>query len=466
MFQSQKKQQGVILIISALVLLILLILGSYFLTFILTESKISRAELVAAQSYYLAEAGLNEAIWRLINDPDWQAGFITPPLCENWSANLSRDNLLLPDSSYQIQIQNQQCGQAELIATSTIKFGKEKSSQRVIKIKAYRALGSLTENSPFFTGGTSENMDISASVLNVYQGNIFSNNNINIKDFSSVKIFDNPETDLKEGKALVHNNLNLSWSSQLAAEAICSKNYCRGDCADQGCPPTNVSMPMIDFDSAAASSYKNRAIALEQNNLCSILCNGIVCSQKCVLTEGEFEDLLWRVGLNGTLTLNSGITYVTGRIELRGGRQLVINGVLVADETVDIGERWCWVQRGRIDCGFNQITINDPGINQPSGLLTKRNLTFGPYSSFQKIEITGLVYSNDEINMLSCPSEFKLVGGLLGRKISISSLWANLNIYLDNQRILEGIWAGSKPPDQEKPPYSPLITIEHWEEIY
>ena len=61
-------QKGVIIIIASLTLGILLLLGIYFLSFTITESKISESQKVATKTYYLAEAGINEAIWKLDND--------------------------------------------------------------------------------------------------------------------------------------------------------------------------------------------------------------------------------------------------------------------------------------------------------------------------------------------------------------------------------------------------------------
>jgi len=460
------KEKGTVLIITSLILGVLLILGSYFLTFTVTESKISRSQVTATQTYYLAEAGVNEAIWKLKNDAEWQSNFETPPTCSTWSASFSKNDTLLPDSSYQVQIQNSDCARGQIIATSTINIVNGKTAQRVVKTKVFKALGSLTGDSPFLSGGTSENISISASLINLYEGNLFSNNNANIDWWSQVSVFDNPSTEKVEGKALAVNNLSVSWTSTLNATATCAKNVCQGNCVEEGCPPSVISMPMVDFDSNDPNSYKKKAETAQGAGQCSVLCNGIQCSTKCILTAGEFEDLLWQVGLNGTLTLNNEITYVTGVIDLQGGRRLVVNGTLVADSTIDIGESECWNKQGQKHCGFEQITVNDPGFGKPSGLLTKSKLNFGLYSSFQAINITGLIYANDEIRLINLPWAFNLTGGLLARKISITSAWAVLNITLSNQIIIEGIWAGLQPPEGGKPPYSPIVTIEHWEETY
>lgn len=460
------KQKGMVLVLTSMILGILLLLGSYFLTFSLIETKISQNQIAAAKTYYLAEAGVNEAIWRLKNDPDWKDSFETDPECTTWSASFSREGILFPDSSYQVSIENSDCARGQIFATSTVSLPKMKTAQRVIKTKVFKSIGSLTGNSAIFSGGNSENIDITASIINIYDGNLLSNNNANIGWWSEVSVYDNPDTELLEGKTLANNNLTISSNSIVNATSFCAKNICQGDCLDEGCPPSNISMPMIDFDSEDENSYKSKADSAQETGNCSILCDGVECETKCVFTSNQFEDLLWSIGQDVTLTLNNDITYVTGPIEIKGGRKIIINGTLVADGTIDVGEVNCWTQKGKKDCGFNQITINDPGIGIPSGLLTKNKLNIGPYSSFQDIEMVGLIYANDEIRIVSLPSVFNLTGGILGRKTSFTSAWGEFNIFLDNSIILEGVWSGSKPPGGERPPFSPVVTIDHWEEAY
>jgi Tfp pilus assembly protein PilX len=459
-------KQGIILIVSALLLGVLLILGAYFLSFTLTESQIARSQDSSVQTYYLAEAGINEAIWKLKNDPEWKNGFETPPACSSWSASFSKSNTLLPNSSYQVQIQNSGCAMGEIISTAFLNLPNGKTAQRIVKTKVFKAMGSLTGNSTVFSGGPSENIAITASLVNIYDGNLFSNNHIDISLFSNVDVYDNPDTSELEGKAIAGGNLNVSWFSTLDSLARCAKNVCQGDCTGQGCPPSSISMPMIDFDSNDANSYKKKALAKEGAGQCSVLCNGMQCGTKCVYTKQEFEDLLWLAGKDGNLTLNNEITYVTGSIDLKGARHLTINGTLVADGTISIGENQCWVNKGKSDCGNNQVTISDPGVGKPSGMLTKGKINFGLYSSYQTIEMTGLVYANDEIRIISIPQIFRLTGGLLGRKVSIVSVWSSINFYLNNSIITEGIWAGANPPGGQTPPFSPVVTVEHWEEAY
>lgn len=477
-------QKGVVVIIASLSLAILLLMSAYLLSFTVAESRISQSQTVSMETYYLAEAGINEAIWKLKNDSAWRSGFEEEPGCATWQASFERN--YSADSSVAVSVQNFECARGEIVATSTIGLSGGKSSQRVVKVKVLKALGSLTENSPIFSGAPSGQSDIQASTLRVYDGNIFINSNLNIKLWSTVSLYDNEATDEKEGKVLTVGNNNVVWST-LNAEAVCASNVCNTtstcgcldsikfqECMVSSCPPYALEAPAIDFDSDDLSSYKSRAQLAQQQGQCSVVgknSGGAVAttSSNCLFSEQEFSDLLWEIGQGGTLTLEYqtngevfSVYYVEGGVDLKGERYLEVNGVLVADATVNIGEKSRWGS----DFGFNQITINDPGTGIPSGLLTKGKINFGLYSSFESIEATGLIYSQDEIRMTSMPEVFTVTGGIIARKFSLTSAWNPLNIYLDNDIIREGVWGGSQPPEGERLPYSPVVTVEHWEESY
>lgn len=468
-------QKGVIVVITSLALGILLLLGAYLLSFTTIESKTAQSQAVSVKTYYLAEAGIQEAIWKLKNDQVWEDGFEQEPGCENWQGSFTRN--YLPQTTTTVSIQNFQCARGEIVATSTFALAGGKTAQRVVKVKVLKALGSLTEDSPVFAGAPSGESTIQASLINIY-GNTFVNNNFNVKLWSQV---------LVEGKALVVGNNIVSWGSTFNAGSICAKNTCQttstcacldqekfDQCTSSACPPKAVAMPTIDFDSADPGSYKSRAESAELQGQCSIVGKNssgatVLTSADCIFSAQEFEDMLWAVGENGKLVLEhrtngSAVStyYVGGGVNLEGARRLEINGVLVADGTINIGEQSKW----KGDSGSSQLTVNDPGNGVPSGLLTKAKINFGIYSAFQDVSITGLVYSQDEIRMVSLPRTFEVTGGIVARKFSLTSAWSPLNIYLDNDIILEGVWGSDTPPAGGRPPYSPVVTVEHWEESY
>ena len=461
---------------------ILIIFGIYFLSLALSESKISKAQKIATESYYLAEAGINEAIWKLKNDETnadgdvpWKTCFTTSsisvgcPDCKTWSSTFIRN--YIANSTTTVSITNSDCATGEIIATSSIAFSSGKNSQRVIKIKVIKTLGSLTVDSPIFSGKPSGEITIISSKINVYDGNIFSNQNINIKNESVVNVYDNQATDEQEGKVLSSSNINLDSNALLYASGTCSSNRCEDECDIPGdCPPSPVEMPAIDFDSPDIYSYKSKAIQAQNEGQCSIKdSTGNLLSSDCVFSENDFKNLLLQVGAGGKLILEhksnenaTSVYYIEGGLNLQGGRHLEINGILIADETINLGQKFKWGQ----DEGFSQITINDPGIGVPSGLLTKAKINFGNFSSFQDINIVGLIYSQDEMRFTGIPDIFNLTGGMIARKISFTSCFSPFNLYLDNTIIREGVWGGSLPPPGGTIPYSPVITVEHWEESY
>ena len=479
---KKNSKKGTILILTFLILGTLFLLGSFFLAFTLTDTRISKSQTAGSKTYYLAEAGINEAIWKLKNDntttdgdPAWRDDFIDTnknpfPDGSYWTATFSHN---FGDGFYTITIQNSARGRGKIIAVATLSLPNGKTAQRIVKTTVFKATASPVEDSALFSGGTSENIDINYSRVKINKGNLYSNHNLNIKGQSTVEVYDNSDTtEILEGKTLVVGNFLRSNDSTLVTEAVCTKDVCTEKCEGyppekNGCPPFSLAVPLVDFNSSSPDSFKERAQTYQNLAQCQVLCNGVLCDNKCIYSASEFENLLWQVGEGGTLTLNNVITYVTGNIDLKGGRYLIVNGVLVADDNINIGESYSWTNNGKKDSGFSQITINQPNNENPSGLLTKRKINFDIYSSFQPINIVGIIYANDELRVVSMPENFNIRGGIIARKISLISLWQRLNIILDNDIIINGL--GYKINERVVSPeleFSPVITIEHWEESY
>ncbi|MDD4875027.1 MAG: hypothetical protein PHI77_01320 [Candidatus Pacebacteria bacterium] len=473
-FYRKKSQKGSVIIIAMGAMLILLLISSYFLSLSVTEYKISKSQIQTLQTYYIAEAGINEAIWRLKNDSDWNLCFTSSTAycdCYNWTTSSQKEaGSLIFGNSYTVSIENSSCGNGEITTMASSTHG----NQRIVKIKVYKALGSLIESSSVFSGSPSGEITIHASKINIHNGNIFSNNNINIKSASTVNLYDNQSTIEQEGLAFAYNNINITDSS-FNSSSTCSKKGCGPNCPTGNCPPEKKDMPAVDFDSGLASSYKNKAINAQNQGQCEIVgknYNGsvVVTSDKCLFTSSEFRNLLSNIGWNGTLYLNhkaNGIAtstyYVTGAIELKGQRKMEINGVLIADGDIEIGEKLCW----GIQCGFDQVKVNDPGVGIPSGLLSKGSVNFDLFSSLTSSSIEGIIYAGDKMDLISLPQNFQIVGGIMASKFAMFSVFQPLEFYFDEQKIQEGIWGGSTPPPGgTQPEFSPVITIDHWEELY
>jgi len=478
-------ERGVVIIIAFLTFGILLLLGTYFLSFTLSESRISESQLVASKTYYLAEAGINKAIWKLKNEDPWKTCFATSSIgydcnCDNWQSSFEIN--ILPNSTTTVSIINSECAYGQLTATSTIMTSEKKTAQRVVKTTVYKALAGPTENAAAMTGGASQNVSISNSNLKVY-GNFFVDNILNIYT-SDIEVIDSPSNFPEvDGKVLVTGNYQLHSGNAPSTTAICASDYCNTTstcncvveadkfdlCNTGGCPPKNLNQPLVDFDSGQSTSFYQRALAAQNANQCQILCNGSLCStsncggspcnNKCIITASQLSSILGAVGTNGTATLNNEITYITGGGFTLNCKRLVVNGALVANGAVDIGTS--------NSCGANaQITINRPNSTSTSGLLAIGNTTFGQYSFLASTTLTGIIYAyNKKLEFNNLPQEVTIVGGIIGRKIDINNVTNLLTLELDNEVILYSL--GYKINNVAiNPIFSPIITTDHWEESY
>jgi hypothetical protein len=425
-------QKGTIVIIVFIVMVILLFLGSYFLSFSLTESKIAKSQDLAGRTYYIAEAGINEAIWKLKNDVVWSNQFISNP---NWSANFSRS---FADGSYNVSIQNSDLAEGEIISVATINLGGGKTSQRIIKTKVFKAIGSPINSSGFFTDGPSGNMNVSSSNITINNGNGYCGGVLNISS-SVLTINDDGETEELEGQLLVHGNL-IKSSTTINAERICTSTQCDADC--DICPAPSSDLPAVDFNSSQSTSFKSRAKELENLGQCQILCNGNPCSTKCVLTPSQFSNVLSK---GSTITINSGITYVSGAVNI-SSKNITLNGILIAESD--------------INASSSSITVNRPSSQSPSGLISGKKINFSSIT----MNIVGLIYSSEEMNVSSTSGT--ITGAIVGRKFDYSSV-SPLVINYDNDIVLYGL--GYMINGNPVPPnsiFSPVITIDHWEESY
>jgi len=427
MFTYPDKEKSSALILTSIVLFLLLIFGVYFLNSSLTGFKIVQNYSFANQAYYLAEAGINEAIWKLKNDSVWKDDFVDPnknpaPDGKFWSATFQRDSGLISGGSYEVTIQNYDCARGEIISRAKIEFPSGNFVQRIVKTRVFKALNpSPVNDSPIFSGGIAKkSIFILTSTMNIHNGNIFSNGDINLVGRSVLNV---------EGQVLAVGEIKKSSASTIKASARCSQNFCDDGCGG-ACPPEAIDVPMIDFDSEDLNSYKNKAIR-----------------EGTLYSSSEFETMLWE---NPDLVLNNDVTYVTGPIELKGGQKLTVNGVLVSDSYISVGEKYNWGRRS----GNSQIIVNNIS-GKPSGILAKGKIKIGPFS--RAIDINGLLYASDEFILLSFFYDFNLTGGLITNKLTLINFFGEFNITLNDQVIRDTIGV---------PQYSPVVTIEHWEESY
>jgi Tfp pilus assembly protein PilX len=408
---NRKRQKGIALIVTILLMNMLIILSLFFLSFIITEKKIADSQSEGLKAYYLAEAGIAEMVYRLKNNNDYKSNFENDPA---WTETFTRDNPFGADSGfYEVSISNTRKAHGEIISIGKINIGNGKKSQRVVKTSVYKALGEGGSDISDKGGYADGNIHISSSQVNFYNGSAHSNNVFNVDGMSTVNI----DTDLN-----AVGNLNKSWLSTLNVG---------GDINAQNYPPaaSEIAMPAVDFDSSDPGAYKNIA--------------------DMVYSSNDFDNIIKN---NNTITLNDPITYVDGDVSLYGGKSFIVNGLLVVGRDFEIGKKLC----NGSSCGFPSITINHTE-GEASGILAKRKVYFKAWTG--EININGVVYASDQLDVLNFPLgyDFYVRGGLISRKLDISSIWKPIDILRDEEIINSTLGIME---------FSPVITVEHWEEEY
>lgn len=406
-----KNQLGVELIITILLMTTILFLAAYLLDAALIENRIAQSQSWGARTYYLAEAGIQDMVWKLKNDAGCKQNFETNPA---WTATFSRtDPFGAGNGSYTITITNSGLAHGTIVSIGTIGLGNGATSQRIVKTAVFRAMGQagIGDNGAYADG----NIDIALSNIYFHDGSSHSNNNYNIKAFSTVNVDNNIN---------VVNQYIESWLSNVnVGGSIHAANYPHQPAA------AAIQMPAVDFDSAAANSLKNQATI--------------------VYSQSQFDTLMQN---NQNLTLPGPITYVDGDIDVKGAQTLTVNGLLVAGRDFNFASSRCRGSR----CGNSHLTVIRTA-GQKAGIFAKRKIYFNLWSG--NINVNGVVYANDQFNLLSLPLGYNIniTGALIGRKLTITSVWLPINIYYDNTVINEALGITS---------FSPVMTVEHWEEEY
>lgn len=396
---------------------LILFMAIYFLNFSLTEDKISHSQSLGAKTYYLAEAGIAEMVWRLKNNDAYKNNFETNP---TWIENFVHDEPFGPGSgSYSVTITNTDLARGEIEATGSIDVGNS-ASQRIVRTYVYRALEADEIDISTSTTLSDNQTDFFLSRVNIMNGSMHSNVNVNVQGGSTINVDD----DLKA--------VGIFAKSALSNVNVGGNIY--DDSGSYPPKPNSVAMPPVSFDTLGDSnSFKARADA--------------------IYTEEEFQTLI--DASSNPLVLNDAITYVTGDIVFEGDPDVIINGLLVADGSITIGKvRWIWIIPYCKDGENTSITINHIS-GTPSGLIVKHDIKFELCTSDS--DINGVLYAAEQINVFDFGDDMDIVGAVIARNIDIIGIWSTINITYDENFLLDTLGATE---------FSPIITVEHWEEEY
>lgn len=374
----RNKKSGIVLIAALLIMVLLSALAAFFIGSMLAEFKIATSNRSGIVSFYVAESGIEEAIFKVKNDATVKAGFQSGTL----NYNFSRNPYLVTGSSYDVLIQSLVPGEAEITSTGKLQAGIL-TAQRVVKTKLVKA----TNPDPAWDSALygSRDIDIFGSAPDI-TGDLYAANDIDVWGFSHVDV---------TGNVYAGHNILVWLFSQLDVT---------GEKRAENYPPEppNIEMPIIDFDSANPNSLKNLA--------------------NQVYTQQQFKNLL---NSNQNLTLN-GITYVTGNIDLKQTR-LTVNGVLVADGNIDIGMTFPgWGNPNPT------LTVTHTG-NEPSGIFAKSKIKMGVHA--RDISVDGLIYCLDEFRTFDFGNNLYINGGIIAGEVALRNLFSSITFNYDPSRI-------------------------------
>lgn len=327
---SREKPKGYVLISTLVIMMIMLVITYYLADVLFSEIAISRNQKNSMITFNIAEAGTQQALWRIQNHATTRTAFQTGT---STSPPITFTSSLLTNSTYTVSIQNSAPGAATITTTGLLNMGL-KQAQRKITLKVFQTPtpGTYNYDAALLAGGANGNINLNQSSLNVTGGgSLASGGNINKVNQSTVNV----------AKDILANGPNIITNqSTIAQGGIRQTNY----------SPAFV-LPGIDINSDASTSYKSQAIA-----------------QGHYYTSTQFKNIL------KTQTTFDGITYVSGSggVTINQKNNIIFNGALVSEGSITI----------------NQSTVNVYHNPAPSGILTLGNLS----TNQSTVNIEGLVY--------------------------------------------------------------------------
>ena len=364
-FKIKENKKGVALLITILLMSLVLFLSLYFLSFSLTEKKISSSQTLGTKTYYSAEAGIAEMVWRLKNNDSYKNSFQTDP---DWTASFTRENPFGADSgSYTVAIANTSQAVGEITSTGSIDIGDGKTSQRIIKTNVYRMVGlsGMGTNAVINGGG---NIHILNSEQTDITGDIYSNSDIEMQgSHPGVGVVGGSLTTTGE---IEEGNGDLTVSGIIQDE-------------DSVPAPAPIDLPGVDFGSLQSQS--NTILANDAALDAVSTVDGITWVNTAA-SIGHNMNINGLLVVNGNLTINnSAVITVNHTVGFPSG--IIVNGNLLIEKMP------------RYD---GNIIIN--GLLYATGSITLNKLNSG-YTFL----VTGGVTSGNGILIKNCSRTIEIV---------------------------------------------------------
>lgn len=132
------RPQGYILLISIITILTVGVISAYLSSLAISSVRLAEVRESAPETYYLAEAGINEALWKMNNDPTWKAAFINGTL----ASSFTRNDMFATGTSYTVSATSTASNPAVAVITSTAKITTPVAvAQRVVTTEVALSTG-------------------------------------------------------------------------------------------------------------------------------------------------------------------------------------------------------------------------------------------------------------------------------------------------------------------------------------
>lgn len=401
---KNRQKRGFALITTLVLLSVVFIAVSGLLAITKTESRISRSQKESVQAYYVAEAGIQNAIWQIEHDDELSTALDDGTLNHTWTSQ----NQLLNLRNISVTAQSIEPSRAEIVATGNVNEDQF-PAQRVVKMKIFRGLASTESVLGNYSLYSANSLIVQSSSVNITGGDSYAgerqrytNSTVNANENSLASIGD-------------YININ----STVNADNIFARNYPPA--------PSPIVQPGIDM-----TDLKNRANA--------------------TYTPTQFRNLIKN---GGNIDLPGPITFINGSLNIGVGAlnsnvtsvTITVHGLLVGNSNINISTSD--TVNGQYKT-INLIILDD--VATSSGMVSRTHTLI---SGKGAIDIDGVVYAGNTITF-SNTQNMSIEGGVVGSSLAISSS-TNLTLAGDPDRIGELLGEVATPS---------VIEIDHWEEEY
>ena len=363
------------------------------------ESKISRSQQESVSAYYVADAGLADAMWRLNNDQTLLAALRAGTLNNTYTAV----NAPQTGQGFTVTMTTDAGGAGYgLISVDAMSNNGSFVSQRQVQSHVFSASapapGLNTGNISVLSGGA---MDINngAGTVQLNNSDLYSRSTL---DLSQAKV------NLGTGKIKALGNYTGTGGT-ITSGGISAANMPPA--------PASVLVPSYDFTTAL--------------NSCNATYNGL--------------DLFLMSIFTPTITLPGPVTCVTGDLSLLGGlpfglTNLNVTGILVVNGNFGLNT---------VGNGSVNVVFTDPGTGV-SGLAVKgaTSISGGTWT------MDGVMYTGGSETIAGTPS-VTIRGGLFTGSSMVINPGTTFNVTLNTTRIANTLSTAAQPP-------SNVVRTNHW----